>query len=398
MSISKNQQDFSGQDALWQLQSTSTTPLFNYSQFQFPPFSPGETSLSATTTIHSTPKSILPSTPCPQPTENGRSGTRERVVCLWGACRDTFSSQDDLVTHVNWVHLQHALHAPPISQPTSGLGYPLACHWANCTEQPLGSALRDNPLSAPDADYASLYALANHLLHDHLGLASTHLKPDYAPAVPMCQQPLHMPPFSDSSFSMDMLTGSMASSGANAENIVESTSDAHSLPSTTTPSSFSPTPSSAPTSTLSASEAHLRPQSSSSSKSPGLKEKSNIDSLQAFASSSSSTSQPPNCLWIGCDKQFTNLDELSSHIISDHVGGGKGEYACGWQGCNRNGPRCFTSKQKILRHLQVSLLKLISMSDLMCVLVDFSPTPGIVHSNAVSVGNISQRQQLFNNI
>lgn len=60
------------------------------------------------------------------------------------------------------------------------------------------------------------------------------------------------------------------------------------------------------------------------------------------------------CHWQGCSLEFALLDELTAHLAAAHVGSGRAHYECFWEGCERNGERGFTSKQKICRHLQVS--------------------------------------------
>ncbi|KAF9462886.1 hypothetical protein BDZ94DRAFT_1260094 [Collybia nuda] len=77
-------------------------------------------------------------------------------------------------------------------------------------------------------------------------------------------------------------------------------------------------------------------------------------------SDSPSQSPPPKhlcsgthrCQWKDCGHTFTTCDDLTSHITALHVGAGKAQYECFWEGCNRNGNRGFSSKQKICRHLQ----------------------------------------------
>lgn len=75
---------------------------------------------------------------------------------------------------------------------------------------------------------------------------------------------------------------------------------------------------------------------------------------------SSSTDQEPPCMlshlcqWEGCYKAFLGCTELHEHLISEHVGSGKAQYDCHWTSCPRHEDKAFASKQKILRHLQVS--------------------------------------------
>jgi hypothetical protein len=60
------------------------------------------------------------------------------------------------------------------------------------------------------------------------------------------------------------------------------------------------------------------------------------------------------CHWKGCHKAFHGCSELHEHLISEHLGSGKTRYECHWDACPRHGDRGFSSKQKVLRHLQVS--------------------------------------------
>jgi len=53
-----------------------------------------------------------------------------------------------------------------------------------------------------------------------------------------------------------------------------------------------------------------------------------------------------------CNKKFSNAEELTEHLIHDHVGSGKSEYTCLWENCSRN-HRNFNQRQKIIRHLHV---------------------------------------------
>ncbi|KAG8220917.1 hypothetical protein J3R82DRAFT_2421 [Butyriboletus roseoflavus] len=58
------------------------------------------------------------------------------------------------------------------------------------------------------------------------------------------------------------------------------------------------------------------------------------------------------CKWKACAQSFPSCDDLTTHIASVHIGGGKAHYECFWEGCNRHGTNGFSSKQKISRHLQ----------------------------------------------
>lgn len=58
------------------------------------------------------------------------------------------------------------------------------------------------------------------------------------------------------------------------------------------------------------------------------------------------------CHWNGCHKAFHGCTELHEHLVSEHIGSGKAQYECFWGNCPRNGDKAFSSKQKVLRHLQ----------------------------------------------
>lgn len=53
-----------------------------------------------------------------------------------------------------------------------------------------------------------------------------------------------------------------------------------------------------------------------------------------------------------CNKEFPNAEKLHEHVIQDHVGSGKSEYVCHWDGCERV-HRSFNQRQKVIRHLHV---------------------------------------------
>jgi hypothetical protein len=101
---------------------------------------------------------------------------------------------------------------------------------------------------------------------------------------------------------------------------------------------------------------------------------------------------PHACQWIGCSERFGTLAALTDHLSECHVGKGKTEYECLWSGCvqcdcdesasqdtdmrpcehmhgedgaqgsrrgsasQQNQGRKFSSRQKIMRHLQVSFM------------------------------------------
>jgi hypothetical protein len=78
------------------------------------------------------------------------------------------------------------------------------------------------------------------------------------------------------------------------------------------------------------------------------------------------TSQTHACRWHGCTETFDSVEALTEHLSDIHVGKGKTEYECLWAGCETceandgdgaDGPkgRKFSTRQKVMRHMQVSL-------------------------------------------
>lgn len=104
------------------------------------------------------------------------------------------------------------------------------------------------------------------------------------------------------------------------------------------------------------------------------------------------------CYWKSCEQSFATCSDLTSHITSAHVGGGKAHYECFWEGCNRNGGNGFSSKQKISRHLQASVFY-ISVSIVVSLIsprfVD-SHTQDIVRTSVRFASRISRKRQLCN--
>ena len=217
----------------------------------------------------------------------------------------------ELVGHVNLQHLrlpgsgpvpsQNNNPVPSALQSADKTNNPLqntdfSCLWADCQQYPDASAIPGSSTSNPMD--SALGILANHLLHDHLGLSS--------PLLPQPQQQA---------------------------DITKSIS-----PSTTW--SPEPTPLVSP------------PESSKSSTlSP---------SGPPTPAPEHDCSSPSHvCRWIGCGQSFMTCDELTAHITANHVGGGKNHYDCYWEGCTRHGDSGFASKQKICRHLQVRIIRLI---------------------------------------
>lgn len=59
---------------------------------------------------------------------------------------------------------------------------------------------------------------------------------------------------------------------------------------------------------------------------------------------------------ISCNKKHASSGDLQHHLINDHIGLGKSIYHCAWIGCERNNGKCFTQRQKLLRHIHIHTL------------------------------------------
>ena len=96
------------------------------------------------------------------------------------------------------------------------------------------------------------------------------------------------------------------------------------------------------------------------------------------------------CKWQICTQTFPSCNDLTAHIASVHIGGGKAHYECLWEGCNRHGTNGFSSKQKISRHLQVR----VSSHSMPSRSRHSSHTPATALSHARYATRVSPRRQL----
>ena len=235
--------------------------------------------------------------------------------CRWATCERAFETPEDLAAHVNIVHLHlplpregvhapgHAVHQQPSS---SEAEYPshqdpnwLSCLWDNCSQFP-------TPSQVPGPSVGNVFEaakgfLACHVQQDHLGL------------------PVSNPSTYDES----------------REPVRD---EQHPFP-----DKFS-----APVSGLSA---HCRSFPSSRNDPRNDQSCANIGPIPSQYL----------CRWESCTHAgvpFGSVVDLTSHITDVHVGAGSSRYNCLWVNCNRNGDSGFTSKQKILRHIQVSHCKI----------------------------------------
>ncbi|KAJ3511118.1 hypothetical protein NLJ89_g4289 [Agrocybe chaxingu] len=210
--------------------------------------------------------------------------------CMWGNCNETFPSLSELVGHVN---LHHLVTSSPPSQPESN---------SNSFGRSFDPGNQQAPVSCMWADCDRSYfpsrpdldVLAYHLMREHLGVSPP-------------QPPLR---------SLDA-TGQPLS-----QNVTITT------------------PSPVLTSKLDTTENVNSQTESSAAPSP-----TPVNEQHSCAGAH-------ECRWKDCGLSFPSCDELTAHITSAHVGGGKAHYECFWDNCGRNGSQGFQSKQKICRHIQ----------------------------------------------
>lgn len=233
-------------------------------------------------------------------------------TCLWNGCGSSFSSLDDLITHVNISHLR--AYSSQILEPVADLssymrlnpdGLELSCQWGNCHEY---SSTPNS--SSPSVD--ALNSLAGHLLHDHLGLQdgpgdhtatiANHITvPDRGLPIPVPDPAQDVEMRAEEQCSDNIHQGMPLARNAKQDEVDKSKDE-------TTAEVKTPTPA------------------------VGVTEK---------------------CRWRGCERSFANVDDLMNHLTAVHVGSGKNHYECFWSGCERNGQNGFGSKQKVCRHLQM---------------------------------------------
>lgn len=235
--------------------------------------------------------------------------------CQWSECLAILPTMESLANHVNSTHL-----LPPSTQyqtkPSANPSYDqqqvnLACLWADCNAQELNLfANSGDGYAASRADEQLRYALAAHMMHDHLGLNLPQPHPAY-------------------------LSPTSGNSSGSSSTAVDHHSETPSPFLEQTPSADErPTPTAMPS----------PPESVAESSAMAL--------ARTKFSPLASTRDAHPCKWVGCDRIFTNAEDLTTHLTEVHVGAGKNAYECGWEGCARSGARSFSSKQKISRHLQ----------------------------------------------
>ncbi|CEL61844.1 Zinc-responsive transcriptional regulator ZAP1 OS=Saccharomyces cerevisiae (strain ATCC 204508 / S288c) GN=ZAP1 PE=1 SV=1 [Rhizoctonia solani AG-1 IB] len=269
----------------------------HHDSLPLPPPSASGPSFSTAPTPELSPADYFPH---PVPSSSAAS-----FACLWSNCGQCFPSLGELVGHVNLAHLRlpadapthdhahgaPACHTAPLFPDTSQTSQQdvLTCLWSDCSLIPA-------PLDTSGADNASLCALASHLFHDHLHLPTEatsdifNLNPPLSPSSASVQTP-----------------AAQALSPPSRDSSVPSTSTSAPLHSHKGKEKASPAP----------------------------------------------EGQTHTCRWTGCSESFSTSAALTEHLSSVHVGRGKAAYDCFWSGCTRHGEKNgFSSKQKVLRHLQ----------------------------------------------
>lgn len=245
----------------------------------------------------------------------------EPLICLWAACGKVFNTPQDLSTHVNRAHLHLSLSGDeggrqisPFPQQSSVQSSSettiqdlsmISCLWDNCNRYP-------TPTQVPGPSIGNVVEaakgfLACHVQQDHLG-------------IPISRQPAGSQP-SDTMLDEELVFPDVAPCGS------------HILSNMSTQCRNSSSPL----------IDHQDPQSCTAT----------APDLSQYL-----------CKWRHCtlaNDTFGSAAELTAHIANVHVGVGNSRYHCLWEGCNRNGDAGFSSKQKILRHVQVSYATRVSL-------------------------------------
>jgi hypothetical protein len=233
-------------------------------------------------------------------------------TCLWNGCASSFSSREELISHVNTNHLRTSpsqlpepLAAPSSYLPLSSDAPELSCQWDNCHEY------ASIPVHSSSIEFDALNSLTGHVLHDHLGLPGwqgNHAPlPDVVLPLPALStgQDVEM---RDEEQHSDIKRPGIPLAGNTNQDTVNDGDNEHQGSATTDNKILSPV--------MKAAE---------------------------------------KCQWGACELSFTSVDDLMNHLTAEHVGSGKNRYECFWVGCDRNGENGFNSKQKVCRHLQVRI-------------------------------------------
>lgn len=227
--------------------------------------------------------------------------------CLWSGCAHSFASRVELMNHVNLAHVP--FNVPPLPLPSSAVSASptdvsaLDCQWGGC-QGALTWTMSDDGLPwTPDFEYE---VLARHFIQEHLGLP-----PEVSH---VCT--------ADCEHKSKDLFSSSALPTQPTQPMCHSISAPSASNSPASPTTTSPTVSSSP----------LSPA--------------------AISALSPSGSRYLRCLWNRCGETFITAEDLTAHLTEAHVGSGHSSYECHWANCDRQGGKSFSSKQKVLRHLQ----------------------------------------------
>ncbi|KAK9370269.1 hypothetical protein V1509DRAFT_617265 [Lipomyces kononenkoae] len=266
------------------------------------------------------------------------------LPCLWNSCNVTTDELDALLYHVENDHI--------IAGATTG-STSLPCQWDHCT------------VTAGELD-----ALLYHVKNDHMGFSAetTTIAPVSANATPAL--PIVNPG-----------TGLQCDQNLNADTTVINPNlvDSHILP-TLPPILAAPLHcewDACDFMTLSSNSLvshvvhdHIHTQQVQVKQEPNSHQNLQLHTHTVHHHDHVHRPQPPchlypdsktaahhKCLWASsdgrvCGQCFSSTQDLSEHIIAEHVGSRKQEYTCMWSGCERN-TRPFQQRQKIIRHLQI---------------------------------------------
>jgi hypothetical protein len=277
---------------------------------------------SETSSLPSTFNTPLPHPPCTPPLYVAHPSTPIALpehTCLWNGCHSTFSSLEELISHVNLSHLRHypSQVPEPVAPPSSYLrlssdAFGLSCQWDNCHEYTLTPVNSSSNLALDDA----LNSLTGHLLHDHLGLQSglvdhSVMTIDHAAFADV------VVPVSSPEPGEDVEMREEERGSDNKPQIKSSDGSAKQ------------------------DEANTRTE-----------EQQHSTTVETEASALEMGGSR-KCCWRECERSFASVDDLMNHLTAEHVGSGKNHYECFWGDCERNGEKGFSSKQKVCRHLQV---------------------------------------------
>lgn len=278
-------------------------------------------------------------------------------TCMWGGCQAQFPSLAELVGHVNLSHLrlsadtdtsssrganptetQNQIHIQ-VDDPTR-----LPCLWGDCTEFLLPEHLTGT--SSTSTEDIMLSSLASHLFQDHLGLQNfggdiqsddldvERLLAEISPCRQQSQDEESRGP--QNGQNAPGIGSVIVAGNANSNHKEATDTGLHSF--MQDPRVVAIPSSQTPTTTLSS---------------------------PATSSTEITSGEGHVCLWESCGVSFETCNDLTSHMSFVHVGSGKPQYDCFWEGCMRSGDKGFSSRQKICRHLQVRSFNTISgLSDL----------------------------------